>query len=650
MCGICGVFEKNKDNRELVQRMHEIIGHRGPDAASVYQSGDVTLGHRRLSIIDLNTGDQPIFNDDKTLAIVYNGEIYNYRELRSELVEKGCHFHTQSDTEVILKLYETQGIASFARLNGIFAFAILDERDGRQKLVLARDHFGIKPLHYWMKDGKFAFASEQKAILLHPAVKRALNPQSLHIHINLRYTQSEETLFKDIFRLPPAHYLIVENGIIQKKARFWQLNYQIDHRKSEADWLAEIPHYIRQAVQRQLVSDVPIGVYLSGGMDSSSIVAMMREVGAEKINTFTLGFNEPTDELDDAQIVADYFQTDHHTLRMDLNPMRLLPEVIWHAEEPKINLLQGFLMSQFVSQHVKVALGGLGGDELFSGYDIHNFVYPFSALHRAVPGFVEKTLLSKIGDLSYQLQSKFGGMASDEYRRGLQMALSTGNIAKFYLILRNVWDFDRAHWQKIYSPQFIQKQQFKPVASEFEKYFSGNGNLSALDQVYWAEFHSKMVNDYLLTEDRMSMSHSLEERVPFLDLDLVQFGFSIPAKMKMRFGETKSLLRKAMRPYLPDKIVRKKKWGFTINPYLQYQKDLKITAERILTRKRIERDGIFNFEYINAIFDAPPHPRMRWHYNFIWVLTGFYIWQQMFIESDAFTEKSFEIEQFYGDK
>ncbi len=647
MCGICGIYEKDKDHRELVQQMHEIMAHRGPDAASVYQSGDVALGHRRLSIIDLSTGDQPIFNDDRTLAIVYNGEIYNYRELRRELRERGYSFRTQSDTEVILRLYEDQGPAAFARLNGIFAFAILDERGGGQKLVLARDHFGIKPLHYWARGGRFVFASEQKAILLHPAVPRALNPQALHIHINLRYTQSDETLFKDIFRLPPAHFMMVEEGQIRRLAPYWRLEYEIDTRKSAADWQAEIPHYIKQAVQRQLVSDVPIGVYLSGGMDSSSIVAMMRAAGVEKINTFTLGFNEPTDELDDARLVADHFQTEHHTRSMEMNPMRFLPRVIWHAEEPKINLLQGFMMSQFVSKHVKVVLGGLGGDELFSGYDIHNYIYPFNSLHRMMPSVVEQKLLSKIGALSYRMQTSLGGMALDEYRRGLQMALSTGNIAKFYLILRNTWDFDRAHWRKIYAPQFLKKHRLEPVIRQFEPLFERNSRLTALDKVYWAELHSKMVNDYLLTEDRMSMSHSVEERVPFLDLDLVQFGFSIPAKMKMRLGETKALLRKAMQPYLPEKILRKKKWGFTFNPYLQYQKDLKVTAERILTRERIERDGIFNYEYLRAIFNAPPHPRMRWHYNFIWVLTGFYIWQQMFLESDAFARREFEIENFF---
>lgn len=647
MCGICGIVQKNSNNTALVRRMSDLLAHRGPDRTAVYESGDVCFGHTRLSIIDLTTGDQPIFNHDKKLAIVYNGEIYNYRELRDELSKRGASFQTQSDTEVVLRLYEMDGPDAFARLNGIFSFAILDERFDKARFVLARDHFGIKPLHYYARNGLFLFASEYKAILLHPDVPRELNPQALHHQVNLRYNQTDETLIRNIYRLPAAHYMIVENGEIKRLNRFYQLKPEINSQRSESEWLEMIPNVMRQAVQRQLVSDVPIGVYLSGGMDSSSIVAMMRESGVEHINTFTLGFNEPTDELDDAQIIADFYETDHHTLRLDLNPMRRMPEVIWHAEEPKINLLQGYAMSEFVSQHVKVALGGLGGDELFSGYDIHKFVLPFNRLHRLVPKGFESAIASKLSGLMYHLQSRFMPMKFDEYRRGLQMALATGNIQKFYLILRNVWDFDKAQLQRVYADAFLENN-LEPVANAFDPLFERYDGMTPLDQVYLAEMRSKMLNDYLLVEDRMSMSHSLEERVPFLDLNLVHLAVSIPAKMKMRGGQTKGLLRKTMAPHLPEKILQKKKWGFTFNPYLQFQKDLKATAEHILTKPRIESDGIFNYDYIRAILETTPHPRLRWHYNYIWVLTGFYIWKQMYLESDGFAEREFELESFYG--
>lgn len=645
MCGICGISEKGRDNQLLVEKMCQIIGHRGPDNTSIYKSDDIYLGHRRLSIIDLTTGNQPIFDESKNLVIIFNGEIYNYRELRRDLQNKGYKFQTQSDTEVILKLYQDKGVDSFKDLNGIFAFAILDQRGKTKRLILARDHFGVKPLHYYKARDLFIFASELKAILLHPKVHRRLNKQSLHYHLNLRYTPGNETLFEGIYRLPPAHYAIIENNEILEVAPYYKLEVSVDHKKTEDEWIEEIHFHLKQAVERQLVSDVPIGVYLSGGMDSSSIVAMMREIGVENISTFTLGFNEPTDELGDARDVAEYYETDHHELRMDLNPMQMMPEVIWHAEEPKINLLQGFLMSKFVSDHVKVVLGGLGGDELFSGYDIHRYIYPLYKLHHIIPGWIESKVMFKLSRLAYSLQRQFTGYSFDEYRRGIQMLLSTGNAAKFYLILRNAWDFDNQEYYNIYSPTFVQSF-IKPVLNEFTQYFK-NHSRTAIDNVYYAEFHTKMVNDYLLTEDRMAMSHSVEERVPFLDIDLVKLGFSIPAGVKMRGNKTKYLLRKTMRNYLPQKILNKKKWGFTFNPYLQFQKDLKQTAEKILTKERITKDGMFNYGFIRSILDASPHPRMRWHYNYIWVLTGFYIWRELFLESTKFIEKDFELQNYF---
>ncbi|MDZ7315785.1 MAG: asparagine synthase (glutamine-hydrolyzing) [candidate division KSB1 bacterium] len=647
MCGICGVMEKGRQNQALVTAMCRLLAHRGPDHEAVYQAGDVCLGHRRLSIIDLATGNQPIFNDDRTLAIVYNGEIYNYRELRRELLDRGATFYTKSDTEVILRLYELDGPDAFIRLNGIFAFAILDRRGARPRLILARDHFGVKPLHYFSRPGLFVFASEYKAILLHPAVERKLNPQALHHQINLRYNQTDETLAAGIRKLPPAHYLIVEDGQVIALQRYFVLEPRIEERRDIADWLQEIPLRLRQAVERQLVSDVPIGVYLSGGLDSGSIVAMMHEAGVREIRTFTLGFNEPTDENEDALLTAERYGTIHHSLKLDMNPMRRMPEVIWHAEEPKINLLQGFAMSEFVSQHVKVVLGGLGGDELFAGYDIHRLTLPFNRLLAVVPQEFDAAIGAKLALLLYRAQTRLLPAKWDEVRRGLQAAVSVGNLRKFYLILRNVWDYDLPLWRRIYAPTFLQ-QTLQPIEREFAPLFERYGGLSPLDQIFAVEFSSKMVNDYLLVEDRMSMAHSLEERVPFLDLDLVRFGFSIPSRLKMLGGKTKGLLRKAMAPYLPEKIIRKKKWGFTFNPYLQFQKDLKSTAEAVLTRAKIERDGIFNYDFIRTVLDAKPHPRLRWHYNLLWVLTGFYIWKQMFLESDAFVKKEFDLKRYCG--
>lgn len=645
MCGIAGIFEKAKDRSALMGDMLDMIRHRGPDAKSVYVHQDYTLGHRRLSIVDLTTGDQPIYNEDRSIVVVFNGEIYNFKELKKGLIERGHTFYTTSDTEILVHLYEEEGPNFLKKLNGIFAFALLDQRNNR--LMLARDHFGVKPLHYYLKDGLLVFGSEQKSLLLHPSISRSINFNALHSHINLRYTQGNETLFEGIKRLPPAHYMLFEDGKFEVK-RYWELEFHTEQHMQEGEAIERMHFYIKQAVERQLMSDVPLGVYLSGGMDSSTIVQKMHELGVSQINTFTMGFNEPTDEFPDAERIAKHFGTNHHTLSLSMNPMQQFPEVLWHAEEPKINLLQGFNMSAFVKKDITVVLGGLGGDELFAGYDIHKFIYPFNKLHPLVPKFMQ-TILKWKSDFLFTVQNASHTLALDEYRRGLQMLAAIGDLEKFYLIIRNVWDFDNGFFKEIYHPELYQKMKAEAVRvhAEFTPFFEKSRGMNALDRVLHAEFQTKMVNDYLLTEDRMSLAHSVEERVPFLDLDLVNFGFSIPVHLKIKNNTTKYLFRKAMAQKLPEKIITKKKWGFTVNPYHQFRKDLKDVAEKVLTREYVEKQGIFNYAYLRRIMDHAPHPKMRWHYNYLWVAMGLAIWQDMYIDSEGFKNKDIELEKYF---
>ncbi|MBK8656443.1 MAG: asparagine synthase (glutamine-hydrolyzing) [Haliscomenobacter sp.] len=645
MCGIIGIVEKHADRSELMDRMLDVLAHRGPDAKSMFRHKDTILGHRRLSIIDLETGDQPMFNASRTRCIVFNGEIYNFREIRQELEAMGRRFRTNSDTEVLLEAYEVFGLDFLARLNGIFAFALYDLE--KEELLLVRDHFGIKPLHYYSRDGLFLFGSEQKTILQHPEVPRALNYRALHHQLNLRYTQGEETLFEGIKRLPPAHYLVYRDGAIQSLKPYWRLQPSPRQNMDEGEAMEQLHVHLRQAVERQLVSDVPLGVYLSGGLDSSAIVQKMHELGVPQINTFTLGFNEPTDEFPDARRVAEHFGTHHQELSLTLNPLEEFPKVIWHAEEPKINLLQGFNMSRFVQPQIKVALGGLGGDELLAGYDIHRFVYPFNRVHHLIPEPLQRLLQWK-SDFVFQVQTSVNGLPYDEYRRGVQLLLSIGQIERFYLILRNVWDVDPGFYREVYHPRLRKAMQkdIPRVEAQFHELFAQVKHLNALDQVLFVEAQSKMVNDYLLVEDRMSMAHSIEERVPFLDLDLVHFGFSIPVGLKIKHNQTKYLFRKAMAPHLPPRIISKKKWGFTVNPYQQFKKDLKTVAERLLTPEFVDRQGIFNYAYLRRIMNHPPHPRMRWHYNFLWVAVGLAIWEKMFLDP-TFDGKDFSMERFY---
>ncbi len=644
MCGIAGIIESSGvDRGALMEQMMQILEHRGPDGYQVCHRDGVTLGHRRLSIIDIQGGDQPMFTDDQRYAIIYNGEVYNYKSIRSELKALGVPFHTQSDTEVLLKGYEMWGETVLDKLNGIFAFAIHDRLSGN--VFLARDHFGIKPLYYYKGTDFLVFSSEQKAILLHPGVERKPNYTAMHIQMNLRYTQTEETLFEGMRQLPPGHSMIYAEGKLTQR-RYYTHKPEIDYRMSEKTAIEGLHHYLGQAVNRQLVSDVPVGVYLSGGLDSSAIVEKIASAGGKDINTFTMGFNEPTDEFGDAQLIADTFHTHHRTTSLSFDPLKGFPEVIWHAEQPKINLLQGFNMSRYVRQHVKVVLGGLGGDELFAGYDIHRLIYPFNKWHKWMPKPLSK-VMQGLSDLLFKIQSTTGPLKWDEYRRGAQMLLSIGDIQKYYLILRNVWEVDQGMFKKIYSPGFLAEQDLKGVVwKEFTPYFDAYRDLEALDQVMAVERHTKMVNDYLLVEDRMSMANGVEERVPFLDTDLVRFAASIPLHLKMKGGKTKYLFRKAMESRLPKRIIHKKKWGFTVNPYLQFKKDLKEVAEQILTEKFVREQGIFNYAYIRKILDAPPHPRMRWHYNLLWVMMGYAIWQQMFIDTRMYEEKQFDLKAF----
>ncbi len=627
MCGIVGISGVGKSEYQHMETMLGTILHRGPDHKDIYQHRKTLLAHARLAIIDLVTGDQPLWNEDRTLCIIYNGELYNYRNLRADLKSKGHRFETESDSEVILHGFEEFGWELPRKLNGIFAFAIYNLRD--ESIYLARDHFGIKPLHYFFDGYTFIFASEQKAILKHPKVSRKLNAQSLHYHFNLRFTQGQETLFAGIKRLPPAHYLHYKSGKLVEQ-RYWSMAIPEPVEMSEGDCVDRIHHYIKQAVDRQLISDVPIGVYLSGGMDSSTIVQKMHELKVPEINTFTLGFNEPTDEFPDAKVIADHFQTNHRTLSLSFEPLDDLAKVIWHAEEPKINLLQGYNMSKFVSQYVKVVLGGLGGDEIFAGYDIHKFIYPSNRWHKIIPEGLKRILRWK-SDFLFKIQNRSKTLRFDEYRRGIQMLMAVGQIEKYYLILRNVWDFDNGFYSEIYTEEFKNKIiANQRTVAEFHHFFNRVKTASPLDQVLFVEMHSKMVNDYLLVEDRMSMAHSVEERVPFLDLDLVDFAMKIPIELKIRHNKTKYIFRKAMQQKLPPRIVKKKKWGFTANPYLQFKKDLKAKSEETLTQSFIEKQGIFNYGYLREILDYPAHPKLRWHYNYLWLVLGLAVWQETF--------------------
>jgi asparagine synthase (glutamine-hydrolysing) len=526
-------------------------------------------------------------------------------------------------------MYEEHGYDTPHYLNGIFAFALYDTR--KNILYCCRDYAGIKPLFYYHKQGLFMFASEIKPLLQNPAITRELNHETLHYALNLRYTPFELTLFNNILKLRSGHNLIYS---LSRKTcaikKYWNPVYAVNRALRETDAIEGIRHYLSRAVKRQLMSDVPLGAYLSGGIDSSAIVACASS-DVHHLKTFSIGFDEPTDEVDDARAVSDHFKTDFYETHIALNPLQMLPEVLWHVEEPKVNMIQGYALSKFARQHVKVALSGLGGDELFAGYANNKFLNFMQFLHRVIP---QTRLADAASHCVFSIEQSCRNLRFDEARRGLQMLLSYGNKTKFYLILRNVWDYDAGFSKTVYAPDLASRMAGFQTKNLFEQFFVDRAQ-SIVTQSLDAELNTKLIDDFLVNEDRTSMAHGLEVRVPFLDRDLVAFALTIPPSLKIRGLNTKYIFRKAMSGILPDYVLRKKKWGFAINPYHQFLKDLEKTAQDMLSEKRIREQGIFNYRYIQTIIDHPVSPRLRWHYYYLWYLVGFQYWHDMFIKNNG---------------
>ncbi len=622
MCGIAGTV--GFGDRDLILAMNDAIAHRGPDGEGVFVGDGVCLGNRRLAILDVAGGSQPMTNEDGSVVVVYNGEIYNYPLLRQQVLARGHVLRTHCDTEILPHLYEDEGIAFARHLNGIFAFALFDRRC--RKLFLVRDPVGVNPLVYAMRDKRLAFGSEAKAVLASGLVGAELDEASLHLTMNVRYVPGGRTFFRDIHRLGPGQVLEFHDG----EARFSTyatIDWTPDPTPSEADWIEGIRAHYQAAVKRQLLSDVPVGVSLSGGIDSSSIVAMLRRSESGPIKTFTLGFDEPSDELDDARFVAETFETEHHETVLHEPALAHLPDAIRHTEEPKVNSLQLYLLHRYIGEHVKVVLSGLGGDELFAGYDFYRYLERGRRLGSGLSGPVLRAG-SPVLDWLARRAAAVRRPQVDLYVRGLEWAASLDDEARQYLLLRNAWDFNPSLRRRVYTPEFLAHLQ-TTTRDEFDACFVGDGTV--LSRALRAEFSTKMVSDLLHNENTMSMAHSVESRVPLLDLELVRFAARIPPEVRFQ-GGLKGLLKMALDGIVPERVLTKKKWGFTFDPVEQYQKDLRSLALEILTPDRLRRSGVFNPDFVRQVLDAKPHQRLRWHYFMLWQMIGVEIWRDVFTQ------------------
>jgi asparagine synthase (glutamine-hydrolysing) len=556
--------------------------------------------------------------------VVYNGEIYNYPALRQELLSKGHVLQTHCDTEVLPHLYEEHGIDLLHRLNGIYAFALWDRR--ARVLWLARDPLGVKPLVYACHAGRLAFGSESKAVLASGVVDARLDEASLHLSMNLRYIPGERTLFAGIQRLPPGSVLRVERGAATLH-RVVSVDWTPDEGPTESAWVEGIRAHVESAVERQLLSDVEVGVSLSGGIDSSAVVAMIRRHRTGTLRTFTLGFNEPWDENEPARRVAERFGTTHHDLVLTEPAMGHLRDAIYFTEEPKVNCLQLFLLHRFIGQHVKVVLGGLGGDELFAGYDFYAYLRRLAPARALVPPWLAARALSPAANALARAISGIGRSGFDLAARGVEWIGSLHDPVRHYLLLRNAWDFNPALLRRVYTAEFRERLAVR-CRDEYQMYFPGEQPVES--EALRAEMSTKLVNDLLHNEDTMSMAHSVESRVPLLDLELVRFAARIPHRV--RFGRgLKGLLKAALQGILPEETLSRRKWGFTVDPVEQYRKDLRPLALEWLSPDRVRHAGIFEPAFVNGILSTRPHQRLRWHYFMLWQMIGFEMWRDLFL-------------------
>ncbi|MEM5805349.1 MAG: asparagine synthase (glutamine-hydrolyzing) [Candidatus Aenigmatarchaeota archaeon] len=613
MCGIAGIFGEYDIN--TLKKMTNILYHRGPDDRGFYSNEKIGLGNRRLAIIDLEGGHQPIHNEDESIWVTFNGEIYNFLELKKILESEGHKFYTNTDTEVIVHAYEQYGPECVKKFNGMFAFAIWDER--KKRLMLARDYCGIKPLYYTvLKDGSVIFASEIKSILQDERAKIQPDFQSIHEFLNLRYFPREKTPFFGIKKLLPGHYLLAtKNKIVIKK--YNEFVYKPIN-APENYFIQKLNEIIKNAIKRHMISDVPIGFYLSGGIDSSTIVYFAKEVsGNSDLKTFCMGFNEEMDEFNDAQLVADALGTDHHNILIKQSFIEETPKLIWYTDMPKRNLYP-YYISEAASKYVKVVLNGLGGDELFGGYE---WKYQYAEK-------LNRIISNKLFIPKKNFKNPIYDLTSDQFLSFLRNFDRTSQ----YILIQSADKIYPHEYPFIYGDKFYSvSKKLKLPKKYYLKFFKTKN--SFLDQILMADFSVKLSDDFLLVEDATSMAHSLEARVPFLDKELVEFSFKIPSFLKVKNNQCKYILKKALSSKLNLQTLNKRKQGFGPNTYNIYVKELRDYACQWLLNGNLFKEGILNKNYIKKILESNPEKTLIRKYNLIWNLLSLEVWWKIYIEN-----------------
>lgn len=639
VCGICGkvVFSNQEQlDSNIIQKMTSFLKHRGPDDSGVYLSGNandnskarVGLGHRRLSIIDLSKqAQQPMSNEDQAVWLIFNGEIYNFQDLRIDLEKKGHIFKSKTDSEVIIHLYEDKGVDFVKELRGMFAFAIWD--NNKKLLLLARDRVGQKPLYYYSKNGNFVFASEISSLLQDPSIERRVNIESLHCFLTYQYIPAPEAMFLNIKKLPPAHILIWQENKIEIR-KYWNLNYNNKIFLGEDEYCERILELLTEATKIRLISDVPLGAFLSGGIDSSAIVAIMSKLSSRPVKTFSIGFKDRTfDELEYAREIAKLFNTEHHEFIVEPNALEILPELIRHFGEPfaDSSSIPTYYLSKITRREVTVALNGDGGDESFAGYERYA-ANKLANIYGLIPKFVrQKMILPLVSKFQESTDKK-------DFIRNFKKFIEADSLPREERYARWMSTFDNQSKQNLYSQDLNSQLKGMNSWDYLLKLYECSGADDFLDSTLFVDVMSYLPGDLLVKVDIASMANSLEARSPFLDHELMEFAASIPSNLKLKGMATKYILKKALSKILPKKILYRKKSGFGVPVGAWFRGDLKKYAYDILLSDMSIKRNYFKKESIKRILDEHVSGKID-HGHRIWSLLNLELWHNNFIDNKS---------------
>lgn len=647
MCGIAGLA--NCGNKQVLERMTHVQAHRGPDDSGFWErrfpdGSYVGLGSRRLSILDLSSdGHMPMSNEDRTVWITYNGEIYNFAELRRQLLGKGHRFSSSTDTEVVIHLYEEEGAECVHRLNGMFAFAICDLRSGRPELFLARDHFGIKPLYYSQQDAQLAFASEAKALLQVPGIAAEIDPESLHQYLTFLWVPEPKTMFRGIHKLPAGHSATFRNGELKIRP-YWDLTFpaaDAHYARSEADLADEVRERFRHSVRQQMVSDVPVGAFLSAGLDSSSIVAMMRRSTNQTVRTYTITFPDTyrvgENTLDDPAVaarLARHLGCENQQIVVEPDVADLLPRLAWHMDEPTADpaIIAAYLVCREARKQSTVLLSGVGGDELFAGYRKHA-AHRWAQVYQSIPAALRARIEWGLSSLPNLRGSRLKGFL----RLAKKMARSA-SLDPEERFIRNCTYLDDGQKMKVYTDEVQDQLRGCDPAEHHHSSFDAVRSADFLNQMLYLDSKIFMASLNLNYNDKMSMASSVEVRVPFLDRELAEFAaWNIPPDLKLKGTlqpRTKHILRRAMRGVLPAEVLRQPKAGFAAPVDYWLAHDLREMVDDLLSETNVRQRGLFRPNVIRRYVEEHRKGIADWSMQ-IWQFLTLEHWMRIFLDAGA---------------